>query len=87
MPQPTIGRTVLYRLSDADTRHIQQQRTHNGVAANAARTGDRYPAVVVSTPGGESVNLQVSLDGPDTLWAASRHEGDEPGTWAWPTRV
>jgi hypothetical protein len=52
-----------------------------------AGAGHKYPAVVVSTFGGEAVNLQVLLDGPDSFWATSRHEGDEPGTWAWPPRV
>ena len=87
MPLPTLGRIVLYKLSEDDARHIQQQRSHNGTMANMAGVGHKYPAVVVSTFGGEAVNLQVLLDGPDSFWATSRHEGDQPGTWAWPPRV
>lgn len=34
-----------------------------------------------------TVNLQVFLDGNDTLWATSRQEGAEIGQWAWPERV
>jgi len=69
------------RPGTVDTGHV----AHVG---NHARAGEVYPAVVVrvldpvSYPG---VNLQVHLDGNDTLWAASRTEGDEPGQWRWPT--
>jgi hypothetical protein len=87
MPVPTLGRIVLYKLSEDDARHIQQQRSHDSTTANMSGAGHKYPAVVVSTFGGEAVNLQVLLDGPDSFWATSRHEGDEPGTWAWPPRV
>jgi hypothetical protein len=87
MPQPTIGRVVLYKLSEDDARHVQQQRSHDGTTANMTGAGRTYPAVVVSTFGGEAVNLQVLLDGPDSFWATSRHEGDEPGMWTWPPRV
>lgn len=47
--------------------------------------GEYYPAVVVRTnltP--DTVNLKVLLDGTDDLWVRLVHEGDEPGTWAWP---
>ncbi|WP_329214778.1 hypothetical protein OG352_05140 [Streptomyces sp. NBC_01485] len=90
MPQPTVGRTVLYQLSDDDARHITQQRATNGISGNAAAEGQVFPAVVVRIfPGNphDVVNLKVLLDGPDIFWATSRHEGDEPGTWAWPERV
>ncbi|MGV4984500.1 hypothetical protein ACVB8X_13850 [Streptomyces sp. NRAIS4] len=87
MPQPTPGRIVLYRLTEDDARHITQQRAHNGQNGNFVRDGDRYPAIVVRTfPANpaDAVNLQVLLDGPDTYWATSRRQGDEPGTWSWP---
>lgn len=90
MPVPTPGRTVLYRLTDDDARHITQQRAHDGATGNFVREGDQYPAIVVRTfPGNpaDAVNLQVLLDGPDTYWATSRHVGTEPGTWAWPERA
>lgn len=53
---------------------------------NNAEAGQVYPAVSVRvwTPG--MANLQVLLDGNDVYWATSRHEGTEPGTWAWPPR-
>lgn len=54
---------------------------------NTAEVGQVYPAVSVRvwTPG--MANLQVMLDGNDVYWATSRHEGTEPGTWAWPPRA
>jgi hypothetical protein len=87
MPLPTIGRIVLYKLTENDARRIQQQRSHDGTTANMAGAGHVRPAVVVSAFGDEALNLQVLLDGPDSYWATSRHEGDEPGTWAWPPRA
>lgn len=91
MSQPTIGRTVLYRLSEDDAKHITHQRVHSGVTGNFVEAGQVYPAVVVRIfPGNPHgvVNLRVLLDGQDPpLWATSRHEGDQPGTWAWPERV
>jgi len=48
--------------------------------------GEQYPAVVVRTFGGTTVNLHVLLDGNDTYWATSRMEGDDPGQWSWPPR-
>ncbi|MGW6910241.1 hypothetical protein [Streptomyces sp. NPDC054940] len=90
MPQPTPGRTVLYRLSEDDARHITQQRAHDGVHGNFVAAEQVYPAVVVRIfPGNPHgvCNLKVQLDGPDHFWATSRHEGAEPGTWSWPERV
>ncbi|MGP4090196.1 hypothetical protein [Streptomyces sp. KR55] len=90
MPHPTPGRIVMYRLSEDDARHITQQRAHDSVNGNFVREGDRYPAVVVRTFAGNPAdvcNLKVLLDGEDTHWATSRHEGTEPGTWSWPERV
>lgn len=31
--------------------------------------------------------IDMKDDGPENHWATSRHEGDEPGTWAWPERA
>jgi hypothetical protein len=87
MPLPAIGRIVLYRLNEDDARRIQQQRSHDGTTGNLAAAGRVQPAIVVASFGDEALNLQVLLDGPDSYWATSRHEGDGPGTWAWPPRV
>lgn len=54
---------------------------------NHVRAGEVYPAMVVRVWAPTSyaaVQLQVFLDGSDTLWATSRTEGDEPGQWSWP---
>lgn len=92
MPQPTIGRIVHYQLSAQDVKQIAEHRAAVGLAAgkcNAVEAGQVYPAIVVrrwGTSPQSSVNLQVLLDGPDAHWVTSRGEGDQPGTWAWPTR-
>lgn len=60
---------------------------HVAHVGNALEAGNYYPAMVVRTDlSPDSINLQVFLDGTDQLWATSVHEGDEPGTWAWPPR-
>lgn len=60
---------------------------HVGHFGNEAAEGDVYPAMVVRTFGGSTVNLQVYLDGNDAYWATSRMGGDAPGEWMWPPRV
>ena len=60
---------------------------HIGHFGNAVRPGDIFPAMVVRTfPGNPHnvVNLQVHLDGNDTYWATSRHEGGDLNEWSWP---
>ena len=37
-------------------------------------------------PGIPGVNGQVILDGNDSLWKTSIHEGTAPGEWSWPPR-
>lgn len=59
---------------------------HIGHYGNEVREGELFPATVVRTFGGTTVNLQVLLDGNDAYWATSRMEGDEPGQWSWPVR-
>src|SRR5437588_7968800 len=93
MTQPTIGRIVHYTLADHDVSAIQMLRsdTHERRQGNPVQADQIYPALVVRVfPGGTEVNgvanLQVFLDGNDTYWGTSRLEGEEPGTWAWPTR-
>ena len=53
---------------------------------NRAGAGDVYPAIIVAcTP--NWVNLQVFLDGNDTLWATSVSEGNDARHWNWPPRA
>lgn len=83
----TVGRWVHYHLSEGDAQVINRTRSDQRSPGNQAEAGQIFPAVVVRKFGeGTTVNLQVSLDGPDTYWATSRSEGDQPGTWAWPPR-
>jgi hypothetical protein len=79
---PTIGRIVLYKLSESDANDIKHRR--GAAQGNVPHAGEVYPAVVVRSWGGPSVNLQVFLDGPDSYWAPSRKEGTVEGCWTWP---
>jgi hypothetical protein len=56
---------------------------------NTVSAGYVFPMTVVRVWDKASgcINGQVLLDGNDTYWATSRHEGTEPGTWAWPEQV
>lgn len=71
---------------------IQAEKWPLGAQAhigNGANAGDVVPLIVVTVHDEPqlSVNGQAMLDGNDTFWATSRHEGTEPGTWSWPPRV
>lgn len=89
MNTPTIGRIVHYRLSEQDVARITiNAEKHGGHQGNEVRTGDVLPALVVRVNAGNSVNLQVFLDGPDVYWATSRGlDGIDYGCWFWPPRV
>jgi hypothetical protein len=87
-PTATVGRTVLYVLSENDATWIEQSLP-NAVPGqrNRAVAGQAYAAVVVAAYG-SAVNLKVALDGGagQEYWATSRTWGTEPGTWHWPPR-
>ena len=89
-PVPTIGRIVHYTLTEDDVLRVHSNRSVNHYpASNGASAGQAYPAIIVRTWGDTPdamVNLQVLLDGPDTLWVTSRDEGDGAGHYVWPTR-
>lgn len=89
-PVPTIGRIVHYTLSEQDVLRVHSNRSvAHYPASNGASAGQAYPAVIVRVWGDTPealVNLQVLLDGPDTLWVTSVAEGDGAGKYAWPTR-
>ena len=85
---PSIGRIVCYRLSAEDVVAIKGNRTVRPTG-NVVNEGEVYPAMIVRTWGnteGSRCQLQVFLDGADTFWATSRHEGSENGTWYPPLR-
>jgi hypothetical protein len=92
---PSLGRIVHYRLNQADAAAINTRRGGRALQlgvpvsmlGNEAASGQVFPAKVVRTWGGTTVNLQVTLDGDDAYWAASRQHGDGDGQWFWPPMV
>lgn len=93
--QTTIGRIVQYTLSEQDAQEVNRRRvprrpdSDEGAqfhVGNSACAGDVFPMMICCVWVPEMVNGQVFLDGNDTLWVTSRHEGDEPGQWRWPVR-
>lgn len=79
--RPTIGRVVVYKLTDYDK---EQLKAHSDNPNNGA---DEAPAIVVRVWGDACVNLRVLLDGDQTLWVTSALLGDGPRQWQWPARV
>jgi len=75
-----------HRPADHEPGSFPGRSGHIGHFGNQVAEGEQYPAVVVRTFGGTTVNLHVLLDGNDTYWATSRMEGDDPGQWSWPPR-
>jgi len=92
--KPTIGRVVHYRLAahyvaEIESRRALRTSAHEILRGNPVKEGDTFPAMIVRVWGEapESlVQLQVFLDGNDTLWATSVHVGEGPGTFSWPAR-
>lgn len=88
VPSPSPNRIVEYRVTEDDAAQVRARRA--GGPGNEVAAGDVFPAVIVRVwaEGPDApCNLQVLLDGPDTLWVTSRHRGDDDGTWAWPRRT
>lgn len=97
MATVTVGRIVHYILNQADADAINRRRSAKpnwpewpeGAIAhvgNTAQNGDTLPMIVCRVWGEAGVNGQVFLDGNDSLWVTSRHEGNDPGDWHWPVR-
>lgn len=83
---PSIGRIVVYVLTEEDARAIGALSGRK----NHPSAGEEYPALIVRTWGVEptsAVQLQVFYDGDGSYWATSRVQGDQPGTWHQPPRV
>lgn len=101
MPPVTVGRTVLYTLSAADLVAIRDQRAYNEHhqrrSFNSVNEGDVLPAIVVKVWSPTCANIQVLLDGGDTLWKTSVVLAGIPadptipappaGCWFWPPRA
>ncbi|MEO3976292.1 hypothetical protein [Streptomyces sp. CAU 1734] len=90
-PTPTIGRTVLYRLSATDADYISSRA--RDAAGATPELGDLAEgttcaaAVTYVHPEGDRINLHVLLDGQLTHWVTSRRQGQGPGTWSPPPCV
>ena len=53
-------------------------------AGNPVSAGQEVPMIIVRTWSDSYVNGQALLDGTDSFWASSVHEGSENGEWHWP---
>lgn len=97
---PTIGRIVHYQLTVQDAEQINRHRAAveqvtvgaQAHVGNTSQAGDILPAMIVRVLPGDNVNLQVFLDGNDTLWATTRppvlaDNTSAPGCWHWPARA
>lgn len=93
---PSIGRIVLYILSESDADVIMNQRrvqpqSHVGDAkGNPVKAGDVFPMMITRVWGDtpeSAVQGQVFLDGNDTLWVTSVMQGDGERQWHQPGRV
>ena len=95
-PVPSIGRIVIYTLSDSDALAINDRRQfsknqsadgralHHG---NRVNEGDEFPMIITKVWGTQpdsAVNGQVFLDGDDLFWATSTSVGDSPAHFRWP---
>lgn len=93
VPVPTVGRIVMYKLSEHDVDEIYKRRVSKGFQGNTVATGGVHPAMVVNTWGtnpDSAVNLQVFLDGDDSYWASSRTVArgqNDQGYFTWPVRA
>lgn len=89
----TLGTTVIYRLTETDVKNILERRASSNVdgthilTGNPVEVGTEAPAVIVAVwdTRTNTCNLQVTLDGNDSLWATSVKESSkkEPGTWSY----
>ena len=100
MARPSIGRIVHYTITATDAEQINRRRAdaRNASSAHAktgymvhignkAEPGDVYPLLITRVWQSQLVNGQLFLDGNDTLWVTSAHEGEGERTWQWPPRV
>lgn len=74
--KPTIGRIVMYNMTQDDKNKINGNKM------------DVLPAVIVAVWGETCVNLKVISDGLNDLWLTSKQvcETPTPGFWNWPVK-
>lgn len=74
--QPKIGRTVIYKTTEAERQAME--------ASNNMNSQNELPATIVAVWSETTVNLKVELDGEGSLWKTSAQIGNDPGNWNWP---
>ena len=92
---PSVGRTVHYTISDAQAKLINERRAEsNGIYyGNQASAGQVYPMLITrvwdapTQNENSAVQGQVFLDGNDTFWVTSGHQGEGEYYWFEPPRV
>lgn len=100
---PSLGRIVIYQLSEKDAEVINRRRTSGDAIAHRIQTG-QWPIgaqahigeivqagdefpLIIVRTKGYLVNGQVLLDGNDVKWVQEVPMGNGPGGWHWPARV
>lgn len=82
----TVGRTVLYTISQTDAEQINKRITYTPIRGNFVMEDQQMPMVVTRVFPNGFVNGQVLLDAEFSYWATTVPEGVGPHTWAWPKR-
>ncbi len=81
MNKPSIGRIVIYKLTEADRKKLE---IHQSSMDGGCNVSTELPAIVVAVWSDTCVNLRVLTDGTQIWWKSSINEGDQPGNWHWP---
>lgn len=88
----SLGRIVLYTLSEVDVARINNNRRADHTCGNTADIGQEFPMIVTRVQKHGLINGQVHLDGTDLYWVEGIGENVAPespfvGTWRWPPFV
>ena len=81
--KPTIGRIVIYNVTDAQKKAMEDSYKNTGKPCNIQ---SKLPAIIVAVWSDICVNLKVITDGQDDLWVTSSSQGDGPYNWNWPVK-
>lgn len=90
---PSPGRIVHYTLSESNVQEIAKQRVAHPTG-NPPQPDEVFPMLIVKVwaepreaTTDTAVQGQVFLDGSDSFWVSSGHQGDGSGQWHEPPRV
>lgn len=86
--KPSLGRIVLYTLTQSDADSINANRGEK-FRGNPAAWGQLYPMVVIRVHSETCINGHVLLDGNDTYWVGQTtlvEDENYNGHWMWPIR-